>query len=488
MTDNMFDKFVREKLKDHQSAVPAGLWEKIERGKDKDRSGGFLSRTALWTGLFFLVTIAGIGYMVLQSNDDKTVQQVNQASTNENGSANIKSNNNSVNSTQNTTPALIDSDNSATGSNSEYIDNEANKTSSLTQTKINPTEVSSTNVDVKIDKATSHRGDNISFITSKKKNRKSPFIIAGKNNNQNEHDLLTLQENDEVVKSYIPFTQGKTAYKLANLGIFDANKNYSLSELKIVGIDCPPNGRSKRNDWYLEVYGSPDLALKSVKAKSNAGYVSRKDSSETQQLSYTAGFRVSRTIGNNLLVKTGLQYSQINERFDLRTENERRITTVVTIRTIVGQNGADSTVRDTTSMEQIGYRVQRTYNRYRSLDIPILLSYEFGNDQLKFAVNAGAIINLHSWYSGNSFNDSLAVVPIDSKSSGIYKQNIGVGLYAGFSIIKPVSNRFNLFLEPYFRYNFSNMSRSAGYTQRFNAAGISFGIRYSINKQRSGNN
>ena len=132
--------------------------------------------------------------------------------------------------------------------------------------------------------------------------------------------------------------------------------------------------------------------------------------------------------------------------------------------------------------------MQRTYNKYRSLDIPLLLSYEFGNEKLKFAINAGAIINLRSWYSGNTLNDSLAVVPIDSKSSGMYKQNIGVGLYAGVSIIKPVTNRFDVFLEPHFRYNFSNMSKTAGYSQRFNAAGLSFGIRYRINRQRSGIN
>jgi hypothetical protein len=489
MTDNMFDKFVREKLKDHQSAVPAGLWEKIEQRKDKGRRGGFLPKTALWTGLFFLVTFAGIGYIILRDNDEKTVSQVSQTSTNEN----LKSSNKSNNLTGKTTPAHIDNINSATDDKIENVHVKAS--SGLNTASIN-TNTASPNAEVEIGKLNTPDityANNDLSVTSKKKNKKRLFEIAGKKHYQ-DNGYLTQQNNVETVmpnelqKSYVPFTHGKTAYNLTNIGKFDADKSYSLSELKIVGIDCPPNGRSKRNDWYLEVYGSPDLALKSVKATSNAGYVSKKDSSETQQLSYTAGFRISRSIGNNLLIKTGLQYSQINERFDLRTENERRITTVITIRTIIGQGGVDSTVRDTTSMEQIGYRVQRTYNKYRSLDIPILLSYEFGNENLKFAVNAGAIINLHSWYSGNTLNDSLAVVSINSKTSGMYKENIGVGLYAGFSVIKPVSKRFDVFLEPYFRYNFTNMSRSSGYSQRFNAAGISFGIRYRINKQRSGTN
>jgi hypothetical protein len=153
---------------------------------------------------------------------------------------------------------------------------------------------------------------------------------------------------------------------------------------------------------------------------------------------------------------------------------------------VIGASGADSTISDTSTVEQIGYRLQRTYNRYRSIDIPLLLSYEFGNDNLKFAVNTGAIINLYSWYEGNTINDSLAVVSMSSKGSGVYKQNIGVGLYAGLSVIKPVSKKFDVFLEPYFRYNLSNMSGSAGYSQRFNAMGINLGIRYKLKgRQRS---
>ncbi len=487
MTDNMFDKFVREKLKDHQSDVPNGLWEKIEQRKDKDRKSGFLSGNVLLTGLMFLIIIAGIGYVMLQDTGDNAIA-------------------NQVNETPAKSIVSLDYDNESSINKKESLDNEGKQDdlpvnenqNEITSNKLEKSEqVSSTNlIDESEDSnsALSKPSRNYSIQPSRKKfsNRKNSSLAKRNNYHETELSVQELNSvssiNNESQKTYAPFLQGKTAYNLTNLGKFDADKNYNLSELRITGIDCPPNSRQGRNDWYLEVYGSPDVAFKSVKSIANTGYISKKDSSETQQLSYSAGFRISKSIGENLLIKTGLQYSQINERFDLRTENERRITTVITIRTIIGQSGADSTIRDTTSVEQIGYRVQRTYNKYRSLDIPLLLSYEFGNDNLKFAVNAGAIINLHSWYSGNTLNDSLAVVSINSKSSGIYKQNIGVGLYAGFSIIKPVSNRFDVFLEPYFRYNFSNMSKTASYSQRFNAAGVSFGIRYKINRQRSGMN
>lgn len=522
MTDNTFDRFVRDKLRDHQSSVPPGLWEKIERKKDKDRKGGFfLPSIALWGVLLFVVAGVGIGYYLSKTdgNSSNNLGQVTETAAAKKGGEvtgveknNTPSSSNAGNEDDHTT-------NTSTG-----IDTRDNTNNSVTADKNNP---DNTRVNI-VPRNRKADTDGIAMAPKKKgrgiRNRtpgqttknpakydsggnligtgselaavRKPKTTKRGNNwgsgkdylfNQDEPQQTITGREDVVLKNHSLLTRGKTAYNLRSLAT-GLKENLDLSDVKIISIDCPPNGRIRRNDWYLEVYGSPDLVIKSVKSNSNAALVSKKDSTESQQVSYTAGFRISKSIGENLLLKTGLQFSQINERFDLRTENERRIITVVTIRTVQGSTGADSTISDTSTVEQIGYRLQRSYNRYRSIDIPILLSYEFGNENLKFAVNAGAIVNLYSWYSGNTLNDSLGVVSLGSKGTGVYKQNIGVGMYAGFSIIKPVSGKFDLFLEPYFRYNFSNMSRSSGYSQRFNAMGINLGIRYKLKGQRSGEN
>jgi hypothetical protein len=521
MTDNTFDKFVRDKLRDHPSAVPTGLWEKIERKKDKGPKGGFfLPRTMLWAGLFVIVAGAGIGYYLSGNNDSNSnISEVreNTASTNNNGNANTPAvpssanaggqdeNNgtgdNNITNTNNSTGTgnNINSDPKAVipgaGTDHDADIHRNNSDGNNSDVSVKDRSRQSDNVPGNKNGATiAHKEGNIPVTTVDRQNdRNTGAFISGRKNTRKKTTgigpLLTVKPADVPAttpeENRISFTAGKTAYNLRSLANFGSN-NYNLSELKIIGIDCPPRGDERRNDWYLEVYGSPDIVMKSVKASGNTSFVSKKDSTESQQVSFTGGFRISKSIGEHLLVKTGLQYSQINERFDLRTENERRIITVVTIRTVIGPGGADSTISDTSTVEQIGYRLQRTYNRYRSIDIPLLLSYEFGNDNLKFAINTGAIFNLYSWYEGNTINDSLAVVSMSSKGSGVYKQNIGVGLYAGLSVIKPISKKFDVFLEPYFRYNFSNMSRSAGYSQRFNAMGINLGIRYKLKgRQRS---
>lgn len=508
MTDNTFDKFVRDKLSDHQSPVPPGLWDKIQEKKDKDRKFGFLPRTALWTGIIVLLTGAAITYRLLDDQPATFTRQGQTTAAAGDGQGvkvtppnetqkdiSIVPENDQENSATGVTMKNVTSDKpddeptltadkhddpvTSAGSSQQY-DGRTNNDRSSYQASVNHKKTIANNMRSSGSKKTGNdiRVRKSSGETSTHSSPTSAII----------NDRVKVFDQPEAsADSWKRFSEKGRSAVTGKSMFFQPDysaKNQQLGKLSIIGIDCPPNGRMRRNDFYLEVFGSPDMPMKSVKANNNSTYLSKKDSTETQQLSYSAGFRLSKAIGENLLVKTGLQYSQINEKFVLRTENERRITTVITIRTIISANGTDSTVRDTTRLEQIGYSVQRTYNKYRSLDVPVLLSYEFGGDQLKFAVNAGIIFNLHSWYAGNTLNDSLAVVSLSSKSNGLYKTNIGMGVYAGFSIIKPVSNKLDVFAEPYFRYNLSNMSRSSSYSQRFNAAGITLGIRYRLSRQR----
>jgi hypothetical protein len=520
MTDNMFDNFVRDKLTNHESPVPQGLWDKIERKKDKEPKGGFWLRgTTRFGGLALLLLGLGVGYFLLQDNkqisQSNTTQLSETAAAKDNGSAtntttttnntntNTTTNNNAanttsasngddqhLNSTTGTTVAahksqgdhrVINDNNTIEKKNTSNVtrDSHKNNIAHGTVTAGHQQQIAATPNAAKEGRSVEN---NVVLKNSRHKTTVNNYAgdktVNAVNGNEDPSVASTI-----ATGNFLALSRGVTAYDSKTFSLATKEK-FDLTQIRIFGIDCPTAGRQRRDDLYLEVYGSPDLAMKSVSAKSNPAYVAKKDSTETTQMGYTAGFRFTKSIGDNLLVKAGLQYSQINERFDLKTENERRITTVITIRTIQTAGGADTTVRDTTSLIQIGYRVQRTYNRYRSIDIPLLLSYEFGDEKWKFAVNAGVILNLHSWYNGQALNDSLNVVSLNSKSNSVYKQNIGLGIYAGFSIIKPVSKRTDLFLEPYFRYNLSNMAKGTAYTQKFNAAGISLGLRYNLKKQR----
>ena len=201
------------------------------------------------------------------------------------------------------------------------------------------------------------------------------------------------------------------------------------------------------------------------------------------QIGYSAGFRLVKPLNDHILLKTGFQYSQMNQKFTYRNENEIKLTTVITTRSIIRSPGDTVIVTDTSTLQQIGYSVKTIHNHYRSIDIPLTVGYQFGNDDLSLGINAGVIFNITSWYQGEILDTSLTSVPIGKVSNSIYKSNIGLGLYSSISVMKRINENAQLFFEPYFRYNLSNMTNSQSpYNQRFQVGGLALGVRFSLNR------
>jgi hypothetical protein len=250
-------------------------------------------------------------------------------------------------------------------------------------------------------------------------------------------------------------------------------------------IICPSD-KNRNTDWFLEAYLSPDIAFRSITNNTaSQAYLLRKDSSESMRVGYTAGIRLVKPITDNFLVKAGAQFTQMNQKYVYRTENEVKTITVVSTRTIIRAPGDTVIIRDTSVLQQIGFKNNTVINRFRTIDVPVMLGYQFGNEDLKIGVNAGVVFNMSSWYQGVMLDSSLATVPITKGSNNtIYKSNIGMGLIGSVSVVKKLGEDLHIFAEPYFRYNFSNMTTpNAPYNQKFSLGGIAVGVRLNLNRQ-----
>ncbi len=492
MTDRMFDQFVRDKLSDHKSSVPAGLWEKIAEKKDKDRKPFALPKL-FWMSLIWILAGLGGGYIVYNnvSGDDKQQSSsVTPAGEIENATGN------STNNTNNTTATnqLQTGDKDLPSSNYNEKDGIAENDDNNSNTSTDKLNISGRDSNTGVNK--DNQPGIAKIITPAgglKDDQTKNNNVYLKRSSSNKKNSLTVID-DPLLKQVTVIDEASSAnaeadyrssfvagklFSLKNISGFES-KQGSLSNIRLTSVDCPPT-RWTRNDLYLEVYASPDYSVKTVNGKDLASnFLTIKDSTESQQLGYTAGFRLSKSLSSNVMLKAGLQYSQINEKFQQRTESERRLTTVITIRTVIRAPGDTLYLTDTSVVEQIGYRVKKTFNRYRNIEVPITLGYEFGNEKLKYGVNAGVILNLLSWNSGESLDTSFQPVSLNAKSGGFKKQSIGLGVYAGFSVIKPINEKTDVFVEPYVRYNISNMQNNSGYTQKFTTAGLNFGIRYKL--------
>jgi hypothetical protein len=476
-----FDDFVRDMLHNHKSPVPNGLWDKIVAEKETKKPIVYWWTDKRWymVAAACLILICGTCFVISNKNNSEDVatkSQVPSKQLNNNPSQPSKTETIDNNTTFNqNSSSNNDNSNNAVANDSDNKNIEANKTTNIATNQESgvkkPAFKTKRNKKVVINTTNDSQ-----FADNKRQQQQLPF---------SQNDGAAQNNSEELVSK---FAQANTV-SLSKLFSYNTKDITSLklkNQSKIFGLDCP---NYKPATWYLEAYGSADYTMKNVFANGvSDSYLQRIDSTTKMNGGFTFGLRLSKTISDNFLIKSGLQYTQRNEQFTSKSDSIITTTSVVTVRTIVrGGSLSDTTIRDTATLQQIGYRKRVTNNHYKSIEIPLLLSYERGNDQWRFAINGGIIANLTSWYSGETLDTAYQLVPLGGKNTnGFYKSNLNLSLYAGVSVIHRLSDKMEAFAEPYFRYGISNTNTSAaGYSQRFNAVGLSLGIRYKLNNKGS---
>lgn len=496
MSEHSFDKYVRDKLSNYASPVPDGLWEKIaQEKKRKPFIFWWNSKAFLLLGLL-ITTLAIGGFMLFQKQQVLAKQETD------------------LNPITATSAIEINKEKSTSKAITQKVktvetneQNASDKTSDVS-TKITSSKSAQTNQHSTTNNQTNIAANKSDFLTNAKIETIDNKVVAQKSYTKNyslkkkantgiekqdgntkfltTHTTFTKLDKDEVSNNFI-FSKAKLQ-PINWLTPVAGEKNANGLQVNLFKPkDCPEVNGDYRNDWYLEMFGSPDYVIKTTTGSdNNAAFLAKKDSSEMMRGGFTVGARLSKNLNDNILLKAGIQFSQLNEKLSLRRENERRVITVVTIKTVTDASGNVSTVSDTSTIIQIGYVESNSYNYYRNIELPISLSYEMGNKNFKTAINAGVIVNLASWYKGKVLDTSFQMVNVNPKENdGITKHSVGLSLYGSISFIKPVNDRADIFAEPYFRYSLSKLQNTAyNFSQRFSALGLTLGIRYKLNYRK----
>lgn len=500
MTDKIFDSFIKQKLENFESKVPEGLWEKImPEEKEKPKGFWWFNKTAMLIAIALLIGGASTTYIVTKNESLTNINSGKTSSQNLGQQSNFDIKQNNDIAVQNN----LESKNSQVSTKhnaNKAISNEkliVQQPEALTK-KINTEEqiTFSKPEDQEINKGFTKQNNPSLYKKNGLQNSTKPLRTNQKSSSFN-NDLTetnSFRKNNQNLSFFKPaifqnsnLAINNTSNKIENT----CNKNIDFKIGNLFGKteDCPTAKGSSRNDFYLEAYASPDYTFKKVISTANGldQYLTKKDSVEVLRGGFTIGARISKSITENLLLKAGIQYSQINEEFRLKTENERRQTIVINTHTITRPGNSDTTISDTSYYVQVGYRLQTNMNYYKNVEIPILLSYEFGesNSKWKYAINTGAIVNITSWYEGRTLDTNYKMVSISNKSANsFYKQNIGLSLYGGFSILRKVSDNVDVFAEPYFRLSLNKIESSSGFNQKFNAVGLQVGARIKLSKDK----
>ena len=460
--NQQFDEHIKEQFNNYSPDVHPHIWEKIIAEKDKKRPAGFwISMFSNRNKLLFLGLIialsSGGAWVYLTKNifttNTETAAQNKSAITNQ--KAGVKEAEQPANQQLNT----------ADLNNSEVttIDNEATNTSN--------TLLSNSKIKAAISSP--------SLYSDMKENNKS---ATGSRNKKNYTGLgnvlvnITSPDMDEddfegqgTLLGRLNFNAEKYTAKRKTQKIEPLQFNPVVYLPGCPAIEKDAAGNKK----YFEFYAGPDYAFRSLQDTGNSTYLQQRKESTKFKSGYSAGVRYTKVFNNSMSVRGGVNYSQINEKFTFNQGN------IVQVTYIINSNG-DTVGSYTTT----GSRLKTTINRYRSIDIPIVVGYEIGNGKLHANINAGAIVNIYSWQKGDVLDQSGNPVSITTgKASSPYqfKTNAGIGFVGAVSVYYKLNDRLHIMAEPYFRYNLSPMNKeSITLKQKYQTAGLRLGIRLDL--------
>ena len=476
MSENLhFDQFVKEKLSNQSAEVPDRIWDNIVALRRQSRPKGFWfggnSGLLLSIGIVLLAILSG--YFLLSTKNGALKVHPSPTVTKATLPNSTLLNNdmhNQVTTESKTGRGLTD----------DTFDNPAIGNVVTNKTGINSGHGSP---GVKTNVGTTEVG-----MTATDKNAISSIQkpLAGNQNVINE-----IHGKPAIALSTTPFnlnpnTISSTYFNPSNARELTPGK--TLTTRASIFVGCPTIEKNAAgNKKYWEMYAGPDYIIKNYKTfgdTASYNYLQKRKASTEFSSAFSAGVRYTRVFNNGMSARTGVNFSQVNEKFNYVNPNELKFVTVITRRVVVRAPGDTLYFNDTLQYQQSGTHVRTTYNHYRNIDIPVVIGYELGNGKIHANINAGVIINIYSWYKGDVLDTSYQPVTITTGKGANtyqYKTNIGVGFLGSFSLYYKINDKMHILLEPYFRYNLSPMSKeNLNLQQKYHTVGVRAGIRLDL--------
>ncbi|MBK9733907.1 MAG: outer membrane beta-barrel protein [Saprospiraceae bacterium] len=239
-------------------------------------------------------------------------------------------------------------------------------------------------------------------------------------------------------------------------------------------------------DKSVDVYYSNDYASRSLGLNDDKGqsYLNLRNNTEHAMYSFSAGVRFGYNIGYRWNLHTGINYSQINEKFKY-IDPESNQTRLITIKDYIYQNGkiVDSIITEELVLVP-GTSILKVYNKYKAFDIPVLARFTIlANNKFSLSAIGGVYLNVGFSQKGMILGtDGITPADITSnelKESTVFKTQLGISLYSGVSLAYHLTPEVDFLLEPNARIQTESMTLGTyPIKQRYNTFGLSTGIRY----------
>lgn len=275
-------------------------------------------------------------------------------------------------------------------------------------------------------------------------------------------------------------------YRVASYGYFTrSSKNKNADDKFWAGIGVgsstfDPNFQSSSSSFLnnsLTFDPSAQFSASNTEALDASSPSVRENMQSGQSLSY--GFNFGMKLSSRWSVQGGVQY--------MKAQATNNTNVVISTTKLVESIAATSQIKNVAQVRQAlqsdeiveySYEDVNLNNEFQFASIPVQAGYRLLDNKFSIDLKAGVAANL---YLGNKITDpdnELAEVTIGPGSNSPYKEMSFMGL-AGVQFGYEFINRFNLIIEPNYRYSLENMTKnSSEFVASPSGFGLQTGIRY----------
>lgn len=306
--------------------------------------------------------------------------------------------------------------------------------------------------------------------------------------------FLPLQPKTKPIES-LSETLSETIQSFSDNNNTKPNSLAALSALQVLSLPAvlqnratilPPEGTGcgafnnrPTVRFFFEMLASPDFAFRKIQSRGSnyEPYAQSRINTEQSRYNYSVGARLSAVMGNGIAIRSGVNYSTINERFEYIKENEVRVV-------ITKKYGPNGEVTDTDTTTENYSRRLLTKNSYRTLDIPIIVGYEKQFKKMTLSANGGIYVNAHFKPKGEFLSpiDSLPVsfsAYESEQNAPVFRDKLGIGWYGSMGVSYKISPRLQVLVEPHVKMYPRSITRDEFMTdQKYLTAGVFVGIRH----------
>ncbi len=465
--EHKIDKLFNRKLQNFEMQNPDHLWEKIATQLDKGKTG-VVPPLSWLSALLITVSIlaGGIASYFYFSQSSSSINNIE--INNEGPERDIQAGIEDMGKSGVTMKVIPNTNNYDEKGNSpqEHMADHSKQTNiSSVEVKRKENEQSYTSKAARNAKTLVHSngeiitGESRSKISLHEANR--PYI--GRKEDEGTHDFVL--NNDRNLYSFDPL-----ALKRSYL-------NYPKRNIRKTEIDGCKILRPEKIRYFLDAYYAPEMSRRNISTNASEynDYARERTNTERFVMAYSAGARVSVLFPNHIALRTGLNYSDITERFDYVKET-------ITIRKEVKN---EITGKIDTIFENFNI-TENVYNHYSFLDIPLIVGYEIDMKDFVLSINTGIGFNVKANQKGQIYNtDGKTIMEINGSADGlvnsVFKSNVGVSLNGSFGLNYKIRDHLLLLIEPSARYYISSISKPEyPLSQKYLQLGLQLGLRYRI--------